>query len=658
MKERRHRALNSALSVNVGVAVARSLIVRALRRAGLQQVLAGSPCMIAFIIPEESFQYFAAAAPTLVQKTNRCRRIEVEVLEWRRKARPTRDNGIQGLLGGGSVFALATRVEDVPPAFRLIADAVLTPDRVDARALRAGFYKVYGSLPPVDALDSVADVPLPLLSVVVQQARRPTDALRRLEAVRDRCRAAGATSSHDHPAIEDLHGMGEAADWALRLAADIRDFRNGRISWANVDRGVLLSGPPGTGKTTFARALARTCGVPVFVHSLARWQACGHLSDLLKAMRNAFDEAKNDTPCILFVDELDSFGDRARLSGPNEQYSREVINAFLECLDGANSREGVVVVGATNLPKKIDPAILRPGRLDCHIRIPLPDSSAREGILRYHLRGELADIDLSEVARRLEGATGAQIERTIRSARRIARTARRSVSLEDISAFLPSRVRLTDAAYRRTCVHEAGHAVVGYLLQDHSLQSFCYARVDREISHQGGAAGLSTFRSDPASLRTLASCMAEITVLLAGHAAEQIVFGAPSVGSGGQEQSDLHRATLLAAELEASHGLGVDLIYLAPADSETLMNVVRTCTSIQRRVSTSLAKCLRRASDILTVYRHLLDDVTELLYREGMVQASSLSTLLLSERSHAEYRGTNASKASRAFPLPRAPHGL
>ena len=178
---------------------------------------------------------------------------------------------------------------------------------------------------------------------------------------------------------------------------------------------------PGPGKTIFAQALASTCIVPVHLHSLARWQAKGHLDDLLKAMRRAFEEAKADAPCILFIDELDSFGDRERLGGHNEQYSREVINGFLECLDGAEGREGVVVVGATNLPDKIDPAIRRPGRLDRHVVIPLPDLEARKGILRHHLGDALPGADLTEAAERLEGASGAVIEQVVRDARRIAR---------------------------------------------------------------------------------------------------------------------------------------------------------------------------------------------------------------------------------------------
>ncbi|OWU61325.1 hypothetical protein CEJ88_15770, partial [Staphylococcus aureus] len=132
------------------------------------------------------------------------------------------------------------------------------------------------------------------------------------------------------------------------LAEDLALFAKRELDWEDIDRGVLLCGPPGVGKTLFARALAGTCRVPLFAHSLAQWQAKGSLDDLLKAMLRAFEQAKREAPCILFVDEVDSFGTRAQLSGRNSNYARQVINGFLQCLDGLDGREGVVVVAATN----------------------------------------------------------------------------------------------------------------------------------------------------------------------------------------------------------------------------------------------------------------------------------------------------------------------
>lgn len=157
------------------------------------------------------------------------------------------------------------------------------------------------------------------------------------------------------------------------------------------------------GKTVFAQALAKSCDVHLVLGSIGRWQAKGHLGDMLKAMRAAFDEARARVPSIMFLEEIDAVGDREKFSDHNAQYCTEVVNALLECIDGAEGREGVVVVGACNHPHKIDAALTRAGRLDRHIRIPLPDRKGREGILRWHLAGALVDADLSDVSERTEG---------------------------------------------------------------------------------------------------------------------------------------------------------------------------------------------------------------------------------------------------------------
>jgi SpoVK/Ycf46/Vps4 family AAA+-type ATPase len=173
--------------------------------------------------------------------------------------------------------------------------------------------------------------------------------------------------------LEDLEGYGEAKEWGLDLARDLEDWRTGTISWEDVDKGVLLSGPPGTGKTMFARALAATCHVKLIATSYAKWQAKGYLNDFLKAMQKSFKEAKDAAPTILFIDELDAFGSRDGAAGSNASYDIMAINGLLEELDGIEGREGVIVVAACNHPKMVDAAILRAGRLDRHVMISLPN---------------------------------------------------------------------------------------------------------------------------------------------------------------------------------------------------------------------------------------------------------------------------------------------
>ncbi|WP_216330909.1 ATP-binding protein [Rhizobium sp. X9] len=193
--------------------------------------------------------------------------------------------------------------------------------------------------------------------------------------------------------VETLSGYGEARDWALDLKTDLQLWRDGGLAWNEMSTKLMLSGPPGTGKTTYARALCNTLQVPLLVTSVASWLEPGYLGDVLKRMSRAFELARENAPVILFVDEIDNIGSRS--SGRREQhddYWRSLINRLLELLDGASKTDGVIVVAATNLPGKIDPALLRSGRLEKHVAIPLPDTEVLAGILAHHLGDDLAGV--------------------------------------------------------------------------------------------------------------------------------------------------------------------------------------------------------------------------------------------------------------------------
>lgn len=266
--------------------------------------------------------------------------------------------------------------------------------------------------------------------------------------------------------LEELAGYGQAKAWGLQLAKDIASWKRGDIKWADVDRGVLLCGPPGTGKTTYARALANSCGIPLILGSAAAWQEKGHLGDMLKAMRKTFREARTARPAILFLDEFDSFGDRRSAHDTsNYDYRRQVINGLLECLDPADGREGVVVIGATNNVGAIDPALLRPGRLERIVEIPLPDAEARKAIIHYHLP-DAALGDLNQFVKASEGWSGADIEKVARDARRAARNRNgASVTEADLIEVMPPIMSFTQAERFRLAVHEVGHAIVGIVRQ-------------------------------------------------------------------------------------------------------------------------------------------------------------------------------------------------
>ncbi|MCK7473395.1 MAG: AAA family ATPase [Rhodopseudomonas palustris] len=366
--------------------------------------------------------------------------------------------------------------------------------------------------------------------------------------------------------LDNLHGSGEAAVWGRELAKDLDEYRSGQLPWADVDRGVLVSGPTGTGKTTFAQALARSCKVPIHIHSLARWQAAGHLNDLLKAMRR-LRRRHGGCPEHSIHRRNRPVRRSESLEGQNEQYGREVINAFLECLDGVDCREGVVVVGATNLPDKIDKAILRPGRLGKHVKIPLPDFDARIGILRHHLRDDAASADLADIASRLEGASGAVIEQMVRDARRKAAFRTASPDLRGpparptgadcaVRGSLPRGLASTKLATQSLAISSAARLVVN------CSSVRCFGKLAGRFRRP------HIMRQIPGRNLGKAAYVAQIAILLSGIAAEEIVFGDHADGAGGSDDSDLRQATLIAATMEVSLGLG-KASFTSPRDNRT-----------------------------------------------------------------------------------------
>lgn len=487
--------------------------------------------------------------------------------------------------------------EEVPPVLATIADAVVDlgaavgpehfSDVVEARfggrrtewpnGLHAFMIKpdvldvaLNRAASPADVHRIVQDVAMAEgVDAAVQNA---TDAEGALKEVREHQAKSdgGMVKRPVSPVLADLAGYGAAKAWGEALAADLADYRAGTIGWEDVDAGCLLHGPPGTGKTMFASALAATCGVALIPASFAGWQGPkgGNLGDVVQEIRKTFEIANQNTPCIVLIDEIDAIAARGT-SKHHDDYWRPIVTSLLECLDGTERREGVVVVAACNYPERLDPALVRSGRLDRRFAIELPDEAALAGILAHHL----PNIDLAvlgPVATTLAGTTsGADVARIAREARRIARRAKRDLVADDLLAIaMPADTRPMDLQ-RRLAIHEAGHAVA-LICQDRMPVSLSL------VSYGGSGGRVMTSGAD-AGMNLLVDIEAEVVICLAGRAAEEICLGQPSVGSDGDagSGSDLERATQILAASSSILGLGGYLIHGVGADSKIVEERLR-----------------------------------------------------------------------------------
>ena len=596
------------------------------------QLRAFRQVVLGLVVPEgtepdvyEDAARYAAHGPAIT----RYRGLEdTEVLTQRYERRYLAPEITKALAKRQRVILVAGDQRCIQETFRLAADAVLEIGPIHPRHVIAGAKLCLGLRVSEEQAEYIATVPLEIITASLRRGRSVSVAIAMMKkAVAATC-AKQKSQEASGPSLSDLHGLGEAGGWGHELALDLSDWREGKIGWRDVDRGILLSGPPGTGKTTFAGALAKTCGVHLVLGSIGRWQAKGHLGDLLMAMRDAFDEARENAPSILFLDEIDAVGDRERFSGHNAQYCTEVVAALLECLDGLEGREGVVVVGACNYPDRLDAALTRPGRLDRHVRIPLPDAEGREGILRWHLAGSLSTTDLSEIVGRTDGWSGAALEQIVRQARRSARRARRDLCATDLLHALPPRVALPEPVRRRAAIHEAGHVVVALALCSGEVLSVSVeesAPADPQRPQEGG--GVVT-RNDAYPERTRDHVLDSIATLLGGLAAEEVVLGQRSAGGGGSKGSDLHTATISALMFEASWGLGASFTYLASNDEEELFTALRFDRLLQSRVEKILQEQFQRAKRIIEERRADVETLSGVLLQAGSLSGEEVKVLL------------------------------
>ncbi|WP_152009072.1 AAA family ATPase [Hoeflea sp. EC-HK425] len=456
----------------------------------------------------------------------------------------------------GKSILLCANLDDVDEEVRLFADVVTTIPKPTTRQITATFRR-YGHVLTKSDEEMIASEAWARLLYAFPPGRPVKAGLRRLRETSDRALVSKEACIATGPTLTDLSGMGPAKDWGLELARDIIDFKAGAILWDDVDTGALISGPPGTGKTLFAEALARSCGLPIVATSAAQWQATGYLNDLLKAMRECFREAQSKGTALLFIDELDAIGSRAINDSQHGDYKRQVINALLEILDGFERRTGVVVIGATNNPQNIDTALLRPGRLDRHFQIPLPDATERQRIFEFHAGFLIPRSHEEMFARTTAGMSGAGLKQLVRDGRRAARRRNQRFGFEHVSEAAKALIDLPIQYMKVAAVHEAGHAIIGIELG----LPFQGVRITDKICAEGvDSLGGTLFNFSAMSLRTKSLILDQIAMYMGGIAAETLIFGEFTEGSGEHPLSDLGLATALATKLEGCFGMGGSLV--------------------------------------------------------------------------------------------------
>lgn len=449
------------------------------------------------------------------------------------------------------------------------------------------------ALPAEEALARLT--PLELTSAL--HADGLSDAL----AVLHRLSAAApqATQPDGLCGLDAVAGQADAVATLRRLAADIDRWRAGALEWSAVPRSMIFHGPPGTGKTMMAQAFAAETGLPLIATSYADCQKAGHQGDMLAALDRAVAEAVARAPAVFFLDELDGFNARnSEGSERNESYIRSVITGLLRQLDRLMATDGVVLIGATNHLSAIDPAIRREGRFDSKLPITLPDRAGLAQILQHHLAAaEAPDLThaIAHAAERLVGTSGAAAAALARAARARQRDTNGPLAEALLAELQTRHPAIAGADQRRIALHEAGHVVVGLL-----------SGVDAPLAVRLTPAG-GEVHWPAIALHTRASALAELRVLLAGRAAEQVCLGAPSSSAGVGPTSDLAKATLLARRIETEWGMGDGGLIWHPAMPIALQHM----PWLRKKLDHLLTTAESQARAIISTHRDTVEALSQ-----------------------------------------------
>lgn len=462
-------------------------------------------------------------------------------------------------------------------------------------------------------------------------------------------RAKLSTNHQKKVTFKDVAGVEEAKEELQEIIEFLKEPQKFQKLGGRMPKGVLLMGPPGTGKTLLARAIAGEASVPFFSISGSDFVEM-FVGVGASRVRDLFEQGKKNAPCIIFIDEIDAVGrHRGAGVGGGHDEREQTLNQLLVEMDGFESNEGVILIAATNRPDVLDPALLRPGRIDREVVVTLPDIKGREGIIKVHTRRIpfAKDVDISILARGTPGMSGAQLANLVNEAAlNAARFDRKSVAMADFEEakdkVLMGKERksmiMSDEEKRNTAYHEAGHALAAHLLPDtdplHKVT----------IIPRGRALGVTTqLPAEDKYSYTREYMEASLTILLAGRVAEELVLGSCTTGA----SNDLERVTERARKMVCEWGMSEEIGPLSYGKKEEQIFLGReiaqhqdysenTAMQIDKEVKKVVLAAYAEAKELLEENRDALILVAEALLEYETLDGNEVTAVIKGEKIHRE----------------------
>ena len=439
--------------------------------------------------------------------------------------------------------------------------------------------------------------------------------------------------------FSDVAGEDEAKENLAEIVDYLHNPQKYTEAGASMPKGLLLVGPPGTGKTMLAKAVAGEANVPFFSISGSEFVEM-FVGMGASKVRDLFRQAKEKAPCIVFIDEIDAIGQKrsgGRMGGNDER--EQTLNQLLTEMDGFEGNTGVIILAATNRPESLDPALTRPGRFDRRVPVELPDLAGREAILKVHAKKikPAEDVDFHTIARMASGASGAELAniineaalRAVRNGRTIVNQADLEESIEVVIAgYQKKNAVLSDQEKRVVAYHEIGHALVA-ALQSHSAP----VQKITIIPRTSGALGYTMqVETGDKYLMTKQEIENKIATFTGGRAAEEIVFGEITTGA----SNDIEQATKLARAMITRYGMseGFDMVALETVNNQylggdaSLACSAQTQREIDEKVVALVKAQHEKARKILAEHRPVLDELAQFLYENETITGEEFMAIL------------------------------